>query len=50
MADDGCDLLCLDLEKAERLRGERLDAMVATRLADQAPALCGATARWCSTG
>jgi hypothetical protein len=50
MADDGCALLRLDLEKAERLRGERLDAIVATRLADQAPALSGATTRWCSTG
>jgi hypothetical protein len=43
MAVDGCDLLCVDLEKAERLRGE-------TRLAEQARALSGATARWCSTG
>jgi DNA-binding transcriptional ArsR family regulator len=25
VADDRCDLLCLDLEKAERLRAERLD-------------------------
>ena len=28
MADDRCELLCLDLEKAERLRHERLDPEV----------------------
>jgi hypothetical protein len=33
MSDDRCDLLCLDLEKAERLRVERLDGERAVRLA-----------------
>lgn len=39
MPDDRCDLLCLDLEKAERLRAERLDAHRARVLADRAKAL-----------
>lgn len=39
MADDRCDLLCLDLEKAERLRADRLDARRARTLADRAKAL-----------
>jgi DNA-binding transcriptional ArsR family regulator len=40
MADDErCDLLCLDLEKAERLRRGRIDEARAARLADQARAL-----------
>jgi DNA-binding transcriptional ArsR family regulator len=39
MPDDRCDLLCLDLEKAERLRAERLDANHARVLADRAKAL-----------
>lgn len=43
MADDRCDLLCLDLEKAERLRIERLDGDVAFRLAAQARALSDPT-------
>ena len=43
MADDRCDLLCLDLEKAERLRRDRLDAPRATRLAEQARALSDPT-------
>jgi DNA-binding transcriptional ArsR family regulator len=38
-----CDLLCLDLEKAERLRLERLDGELATRLAAQAKALSDPT-------
>lgn len=38
-AGDHCDLLCLDLEKAERLRRERLDSTKAARLGDQARAL-----------
>ena len=38
-ADDACDLLCLDLETAERLRRERIDAVRASRLAEQARAL-----------
>ncbi len=43
MPEDRCDLLCLDLEKAERLRHERLDGEVATRLAAQAKALADPT-------
>jgi DNA-binding transcriptional ArsR family regulator len=43
VADDRCDLLCLDLEKAERLRLERLDPMRAARLAEQARALADPT-------
>ena len=43
MADDRCDLLCLDLEKAERLRRERLDPDRAGRLAEQARALSDPT-------
>jgi DNA-binding transcriptional ArsR family regulator len=39
MADDTCELLCLDLEKAERLRRERLDPGRAAGLAEQARAL-----------
>ena len=39
MADDRCDLLCLDLEKAERLRAERLDERSARLLAERAKAL-----------
>ena len=39
MADDTCELLCLDLETAERLRRERIDAVSAGRLAEQARAL-----------
>jgi len=43
MADDRCDLLCLDLEKAERLRDGRLDDRLATALAAQAKALSDPT-------
>jgi DNA-binding transcriptional ArsR family regulator len=43
MADDRCDLLCLDLEKAERLRRERLDGELAVRLAAQVKALSDPT-------
>jgi ArsR family transcriptional regulator, lead/cadmium/zinc/bismuth-responsive transcriptional repressor len=43
MADDRCDLLCLDLDRAERLRLERLDGEVAIRLAAQAKALSDPT-------
>jgi ArsR family transcriptional regulator, lead/cadmium/zinc/bismuth-responsive transcriptional repressor len=43
MTADRCDLLCLDLEKAERLRGERLALGEAARLADQARALSDPT-------
>jgi ArsR family transcriptional regulator, lead/cadmium/zinc/bismuth-responsive transcriptional repressor len=37
--DDRCDLLCLELEKAERLRGRRLDSLRAEVVAAQAKAL-----------
>jgi len=43
VADDRCDLLCLDLPKAERLRAERLDATVAQLLAERAKALSDPT-------
>jgi DNA-binding transcriptional ArsR family regulator len=39
VADDRCDLLCLDLEKAEALRLSRLEPARAKRVADQAKAL-----------
>ena len=39
MSDDRCDLLCLDLPKAERLRAERLSADAAASLAERAKAL-----------
>ncbi len=39
MSDDRCDLLCLDLDRAERLRRDRLDCDRAGRLAEQAKAL-----------
>jgi DNA-binding transcriptional ArsR family regulator len=43
VADERCDLLCLDLPKAERLRAERLDAAVAQLLAERAKALSDPT-------
>ncbi|MGI8800669.1 MAG: ArsR/SmtB family transcription factor [Solirubrobacteraceae bacterium] len=43
MADDRCDLLCLDLEKAERLRRERIDSDLAFTLAARARALSDPT-------
>jgi DNA-binding transcriptional ArsR family regulator len=43
VSDDRCDLLCLDLEKAERLRLDRLDGELAIRLAAQAKALSDPT-------
>jgi ArsR family transcriptional regulator, lead/cadmium/zinc/bismuth-responsive transcriptional repressor len=43
MAEDRCDLLCLDLEKAERIRARRLDVGRAARLAAQAKALSDPT-------
>jgi DNA-binding transcriptional ArsR family regulator len=43
VTDDRCDLLCLDLEKAERLRQERLDPARAAQLAEQARALSDPT-------
>ena len=39
MADDRCDLLCLDLPKAERLRSERMTEYDARLLAERAKAL-----------
>ena len=39
MPVDRCDLLCLDLPKAERLRAERLGPDVATARAERAKAL-----------
>lgn len=39
MADDRCELLCLDLPKAERLRHDRLATEAATGLAERAKAL-----------
>jgi DNA-binding transcriptional ArsR family regulator len=43
MADEHCDVLCLDLEKAEALRSRRLSADAAERLAGQAKALADPT-------
>ena len=43
MADDRCDLLCLDLPKAEALRAARLDDEAARMLAELAKALADAT-------
>lgn len=43
MGDDRCDLLCLDLEKAERLRAQRLDSALADRMAAHAKALSDPT-------
>lgn len=39
MPDGRCDLLCLDLAQAERLRAQRLQEPAAQRLADRARAL-----------
>ena len=39
MADDRCDLLCLDLPRAEALRRDRLSAETAGRAAARAQAL-----------
>jgi DNA-binding transcriptional ArsR family regulator len=43
MSDDRCDLLCLDLPRAEELRTARLDRQVAERLASGARALSDPT-------
>ena len=43
MPDDRCDLLCLDLRKAERLRAARLDAGTARLFAGRARALSDPT-------
>jgi DNA-binding transcriptional ArsR family regulator len=39
VSNDGCDVLCLDLPKAERLRNQRLGEPHARRMADRAKAL-----------
>ena len=43
MPDDRCDLLCLDLPKAERLRASRLPEERASALAERAKALADPT-------
>lgn len=43
MAEDRCDLLCLDLEKAERLRSERMGVGEARALSDRARGLSDPT-------
>lgn len=43
MARDHCDLLCLDLPTAERLRTERLDEQIATVISGTAHALADPT-------
>ena len=43
MAEDRCELLCLDVPVAERLRADRLDAGVAERRASRAAALADPT-------
>lgn len=43
MAHDRCDVLCLDLERAEALRSRRLPAATAGRVAAQAKALADPT-------
>jgi DNA-binding transcriptional ArsR family regulator len=39
MSDDRCDLLCLDLPRAERLRAQRIDLESSERAAARAKAL-----------
>jgi DNA-binding transcriptional ArsR family regulator len=43
MADDRCDLLCLDLPRAEVIRNNRLDPATAQRLAGKAGGLADPT-------
>jgi DNA-binding transcriptional ArsR family regulator len=43
MPDDHCDVLCLDLEKAESLRAHRLSSGHAARVAGQVKALADPT-------
>ena len=43
VADDRCDLLCLDLDKAEELRGERMDPATLGQMARRASALADPT-------
>jgi ArsR family transcriptional regulator, lead/cadmium/zinc/bismuth-responsive transcriptional repressor len=41
--EDRCELLCLDLAKAERLRADRLDERASQRMAERARALADPT-------
>ncbi len=43
MSDERCDLLCLDLPRAEAIRGGRLDAEVALEASERARALSDPT-------
>lgn len=43
MSDDRCDLLCLDLEKAEKLRARRLEPAAAEEVAAQVKAFSDPT-------
>lgn len=43
MADDRCDLLCIDFDRAEALRARRLPPAAAARAADRAKALADPT-------
>jgi DNA-binding transcriptional ArsR family regulator len=43
VADDRCEVLCLDLERAEALRSRRLPAATALRVAAQAKAFADPT-------
>jgi DNA-binding transcriptional ArsR family regulator len=43
VADNTCDLLCLDLPKAEAIRAERLELKLAERAAEAAQALADPT-------
>lgn len=43
MADNHCEVLCLDLERAESLRAERLSSVDAGKLAGQVKALSDPT-------
>ena len=49
MSEDACDLLCLDLERAEKLRRGRLGVEDAERSARRAAALADATRLTLST-
>jgi ArsR family transcriptional regulator, lead/cadmium/zinc/bismuth-responsive transcriptional repressor len=46
MTDDRCDLLCLDLDKAEALRAQALPSEVVERAARDAKALADPTRLW----
>lgn len=43
MIDDSCDLLCLDLERAEQLRHARLDESVIAAMSERARAFADPT-------